>query len=484
MPKAGIRVADIPTPTPSEGEPRTAPPLTSFAALGTSEIVGRAIGFLATIILARRLGVEAFGYIGFATALLAYYGIALTAGFGDIGAREIARHPEIHRRITADVTLTRVLLAIGALILNTAIAFLFVPVVLQKLVLLFAGLTLITLALDPTWAYRGLGRNRTAAIAFLLSQLIYLTGVVKMVHGRAETSTVPLIQFVADLAAATLLLSLLFRRSIPLPSLTRGWAMFRQAGSITIARIIRTSIVTFDVLLLAILAGSRDVGLYTAAYRVCMLATMIAVATHVAYLPSVTHAADNGRDRLSLVLSRSISLTSAVILPIVLGGMVLAGPLLVLLFGGEYRPAAAALQILLASIGILALHGTTHTVFVALHETRREMMIFGAGAALNIILNLLLIPPFALTGAAFATLAAETLILALCALSLDKWGVRPNVSHILPPLAASGAMALSLFLVMQKLPTWALIPIGGVIYLVIFALTGGLSRTLREAKAE
>ena len=112
------------------------------------------------------------------------------------------------------------------------------------------------------------------------------------------------------------------------------------------------------------------------------------------------------------------------------------------------------------------------------------MMIFGAGAALNIILNLLLIPPFALTGAAFATLAAETLILALCALSLDKWGVRPNVSHILPPLAASGAMALSLFLVMQKLPTWALIPIGGVIYLVIFALTGGLSRTLREAKAE
>ncbi|HMA22117.1 MAG TPA: polysaccharide biosynthesis C-terminal domain-containing protein, partial [Gemmatimonadaceae bacterium] len=92
-------------------------------------------------------------------------------------------------------------------------------------------------------------------------------------------------------------------------------------------------------------------------------------------------------------------------------------------------------------------------------------------------------PPFGLTGAAFATLAAEMLILVLCAMSLDKWGVRPNVSGLFAPLAASGAMAVSLFLIMQKLPAWALIPIGGAIYLVIFSLTGGLTRTLREAKA-
>ena len=458
-------------------------PLANFAALGTGEVLGRAIGFLATTLLARRLGVEAFGYLGFATAVIAYLGVSLTAGFGEIGSREVARAPGRAAAIAADVTAIRVLIAVSGIVVVVVLGYAFVAVPLQRAVLIVGGLSLLALALDPTWVYRGLSRNQTAAAAFLLSQVIYLGGVLTFVGSGADVIRVPLIQFAGDLAAATLLLFLLFRSSRVRPRLARGMPLLRQSGFITASRLIRTVIVTFDVLVLAALAGSASVGLYTAAYRVCMLVTMIAVATHVVYLPGITVAASAGMERVSSVLRESLALTVSVILPLVVGGIIVATPLLTFLFGAEYAPAAPAFRVLLASIGILALHGTTHNVFIALHQTRREMLIFAVAATINVILNLLLIPRYALLGAAVATLAAETFILIVGATSLFRAGIRAGGRAFVSPVLASAAMGIVLLPLTQRVPVWAAIAGGGAIYLAVFAATGGVFALRRRGES-
>jgi O-antigen/teichoic acid export membrane protein len=471
---SAMRTDDPRSSTPAPG------PLRNFAALGSSEVIGRAVGFYATALLARKLGVDAFGYVGFAIAIVSYFGVALNVGFADIGARDVARNPGAATQIAADATAIRLLIAFaGILAIGVAVVtFDFAPH--QPIVLLLSSLSLIAVALDTTWVYRGLSRNRTAGLALFGAQLAYLAGVVFIVRIPHDVPKVPLIQFAGDTLAALVLLALLFRHGFVRPSLSGGMHLVRQSGFITISRLLRTLIVTFDVLLLGIIAGARDVGLYTAAYRVCLLITTVAVATHVVFLPLISRAALETPRRVSEVLSRSLSLTSAVVLPLTIGGIIVSRPLLIFFFGPEYSAGANAFRLLLASIAVLSIHGTMHNVFIAQHETRREAVIFGAGAVLNMGLNLALIPHYGLTGAAFATLAAEAFILVASAFALSKWNIELSLSRTFLPLAASLAMAAALVGLRNRFPVWSLIPLGGAVYLVVFGAAGGI-RQLRHS---
>lgn len=455
-------------------------PLANFASLGSSEVIGRVVGFYATALLARKLGVEAFGYVGFAVALISYFGMALNVGFADIGAREIARNPESAKRLAADATAIRLLIALAGMAAIAMLTFGFTFEPAQRIVLLLSSLSLIALALDSTWVYRGLSLNRTAGLTLLMSQIAYLGGVVFLIHAPADVARVPVVQFAGDTLAALVLIALLFARGIPRPSLSGGIALLKQSGYITVSRLLRTVLVTFDVLLLGIIAHSRDVGLYTAAYRVCLFITTVAVATHVVYLPGIARAALETPNRVNEVLGRSLSLTSAVILPLAIGGIVVARPLLIVFFGADYGAGATAFQLLLASTALLSIHGTMHNVFIALHHTRRQAVIFGAGAAINVVLNLILIPRYGLAGAAFATLAAEAFILVASIVSLRQWSISFDPSRILLPLTASGFMAALLLLLEDRAPVWALVPLGGAVYLLVFSAAGGIRR-LRDS---
>ena len=78
----------------SESPPGSRSVLENFLALGSGIVVSKAVAFIGTAYLARRLGVYGFGVIGFATAVCSYFAIALRGGFGPMGTRQVARQPK------------------------------------------------------------------------------------------------------------------------------------------------------------------------------------------------------------------------------------------------------------------------------------------------------------------------------------------------------------------------------------------------------
>ncbi len=454
------------------GTPRPTP-VGNFLALGSSEVLSRGVAFVATAILARRLGVEGLGLLSFAAAIAGYFGLALTTGFGEIGAREVARRPEEAMKIAADGTLVRLLIAVFGAIAVAMAALLLVRQTDARIVVLLSTLSLFSLAIDTSWVYKGLERNRVAAAGTLASQLIYLAGVVVFVRSPAGVVRVPVIQFVGELVAALALLFLLFEK-FRRPSIRGGMILARQSGYITLSRVMRSLIVTFDVILLGLLATRRDVGLYSAGYRICYLMMAVAVATHVVFAPAVARATLVGSTAVRQVLERSVALTATVMLPLAVGAAVLADRILALLFGDQFASGAPALRLLALSIALLALHGTTRSVFVAHHQTKLEAMIFAVAAALNIALNFLLIPGFGIVGAAFATVAAEALILVVCTVWLARLGASFPVSQLVRPLVASVIMGAALLRFSPALPVLLLIAGGAALYLLLMVVSGGI----------
>jgi O-antigen/teichoic acid export membrane protein len=439
--------ADSASPAATEGDVLTQRVFGNVLSLAGGAIAARAVAFVGTAFVARQLGPAAFGIIGFATAICGYLSIAVSAGFNDVGAREIARRPAEAAAIAGGVTVVRVLLATAAFLLTIAAALVLPKPAIVKLVVVVTGLSFFALALDTSWVYKGLERTRRVAAAQIIGQLLFVAAVLAVVRTPDHVVAVPVAQFAGELIAAVLL-------GIPLVAMARsgrvrlqlreGWRILRSSAIWAVSRLLRTLIFTFAVVLLGVMLGEWEVGIYTAAYRVCFLLLAISYATQNSYLPAFTRASGEAPERLTEVATRSLQLALTLALPLVVGGILVAGPLLGTLFGAEYVEGTLAFQLLLVSIGLIFVNSTIHNVLLVRDRLKQEMRIIAFAAAANVVANVILIPRYGIVGAATATVLAELIIVVLGFVAIRRLGVRPRLAGLGRPVIAAAGMAAAL----------------------------------------
>lgn len=448
----------------------------NILSLATSEVGARMIAFAGTAYLARTLEPTAFGIIGFATALWAYIALAVTAGFNDIGAREIARRPREAPAIAASVTLVRLALAVVASIaLGVLVLFLNKPPTV-RLVILLSSLLFFSLALDMSWVHKGLERNGRVSVALLVGQSLYVGMILLLVHGPQDVVYVPVAQFSGEISAVLLLALPILALSRTTVNLHEGLRVLKSSGPLTLARLLRTLVFSSDVVLLGFLVGERAVGLYNAPYRLCYLLLAMSIAIHASYLPAITRASAVGFKQVRVLAGRSMEIASCLGIPLTVGGMILAVPLLNTVFGPDYVEGAAAFRLLLLSIGFIFFSGVTHNLLLAADRLKVEMWIIAVAAVLNVGLNLILIPRYGLVGAAFATALAEGLILFLTMLSISRLGIRPNFQPIIRPALAALIMGASIIGLGPQQHFVLNLVVGTTVYVLVLAAIQGMPR--------
>lgn len=437
--------------------------------MAAGEVASRAVGFVATAYISRRLGPAGFGLVGFAAAFTAYFGLLVSGGMANMGAHAVARDPDHAPDLVSGVALLRGAFAILLFaVLWTVVAFVRLTDDERLLIRLF-GLILFTLALDVTWAYKGLERGGRVAVALVAGQICMLVAVLALVHSTADVQWVPISQFMGEVVAVSvLLLPLAVRaRHLALPAAIR---LLRSATVPGITRLLRALIFTFDVLLLGFLGMRAELGLYTAAYRVCLLVLGIQAALHSSYWAAGARA--DSPSSLGMVVTRAIGLAGAVSLPMIAGGIVLGRPLMSLLFGGAYAPGGPMLAWLLVSIGCALAHGAYTLGLIAAGDPRRDLMIMGAAAAFNVVANIIVVPRYGALGAAIVTAGSEAVALVLCIVAghTKGWGVRFRVLG--PPMVAVGLMTLMLLLLRERMAVLFCMMLGGAVYGAVLLLVG------------
>jgi len=451
----------------------------NILALGSGEIVARGVAFIGTAYLARELGPTGFGIIGFAAAICGYLSLLVSAGFTDIGAREVARRPHEAPAIAVSAILVRLALAFMALVAIGTVAWFLDKPPTVRLVVVFTGLSFFSLALDTSWVYKGLERNRLVGLALVLGQVLYVGTVVIVVRGPEDVIFVPLAQFLGEGSAALLLLVSVFRLGEIKLDLHEGLNILQSSGLLTLSRLLRTLIFTSDVVLLGLLLGEREVGIYAAPYRFCFVLLAIATAIHVSYLPALTRASVQGPGHVADLADRSLELSCALSAPLIVGGMILVDPLLSTLFGPGYLEGAAAFRLLILSIGFIFISGAIHNILLIYNRMLVEMWIVATATGLNIGLNMILIPRYGLVGAAFATVLAEGFILLAGLLAVYKIGIRLDFWPLPRLLLAAGVMGAGLIALG---PSWGLalcLSLGFILYVGVLAVFRGIPQDAR-----
>jgi O-antigen/teichoic acid export membrane protein len=175
-----------------------------------------------------------------------------------------------------------------------------------------------------------------------------------------------------------------------------------------------------DTVILGVISTNAETGRYGAAYRVYE-GLMYAPAILSAVLsPRLSYLFVNDRPTHLKLLMRA--LLGSMLLGIVLGGIAVwaARPILVTLFGADYAPAARPLQILAG--GALFVFGTwiLHAAAISMNLDRRLLLTTAVGLSANVILNLIFIPRWGISGAAGATVIAEAITVVLLWIQVQR----------------------------------------------------------------
>src|SRR5438067_2319007 len=162
-----------------------------------------------------------------------------------------------------------------------------------------------------------------------------------------------------------------------------------------------------DGVMLGVMRGNVETGYYAAAYRTY---------EGMSYLPSIIAAvltprlADlfvrDRREHRRLALG---GFGAAIGLAVLVGGLAytLATPLLALLFGGEFRAAAEPFRILCIGLPLVFGIWILHAITMSVNRERLLAQTAVVGLAVNVGLNLYVIPRMGADGAALATVVGE-----------------------------------------------------------------------------
>ena len=152
------------------------------------------------------------------------------------------------------------------------------------------------------------------------------------------------------------------------------------------------------------------------------------------------------------MFARSLKAALALLVPVALVLGTCAEDVLALLFGDGLRDAAPALRLLAPVAALLGLVALGTSLVVSRRAPRAILPLTGAAVALNVVLNLALIPELDERGAALAMLVTEVaLAAAVLALALRTVAAGRLLPRMAGPLLA-GAAALPAMLALGSFP--------------------------------
>lgn len=389
------------------------------------QLLGR-VGFLALSLINFRLiagylGPTLFGDYGNVFNFIALFTVLTDFGLFTVAVREVSQAPEKRQQVMENVLSLRFIMALGASLLAIGGAWLMGRLApdsgyAQSLPAITVGAVSMLIyfmsnMLDVVFHVE-LKLGYVAAVEFI-NKIVAVAFVALAIHWR-----LPFIWIVASVAvgnaAGYLARSITARRffqfRLRYDRTTWRW-LLSMAIPLGIVFALNQVYFKVDGIMLYLMAGRFDNGIYTAAYRVLETTLFVAAFFVQAMTPFLANFAVKKPASARKLITTGFELMLAIGGSISLAIAVFAPQVITLLSGPEYLLAAFPLVFLAATIVVLYLNTLLGQVLVMLDQRRILLLMAVLILAFNVAANWYLIPRFSYLGAAVVTLLSEMLLL-------------------------------------------------------------------------
>ena len=412
--------------------------------LGTSTLVGMALGFLSLTIAVRVVSQSSFGAYSFILAIeytletLSSFGLQLSAARFVAGAADDGERREIVSNLLCVKLIIMVPIVLLALLCRPLLLHLF-SASLQPALYIFAPLLYCVQSLDGALSYimqgfqlyrkMALVQSLTALLGLILT-LVFLLLLKLQVAGILLASILPL--------GISVVMRLIM---IPVPK--------RLALDPTLARKIVTfglplqgnDLLTFafdklDVLILGALIGPTSIAYLDVAGRLPNYLRNFYQALQSVYFPRMTELFAQGRSEAAKeVLDNVLRLTAFFAMLCALLFTVFRRELITLVFSNKYLPSASGIGLLMVAVGVGLTSQLIDTALIAKGKPAYLLIINVVTAVVSVVANIRLIPIFGFMGAVTARITANVLSNPVSVICLAREGICVRISGLLKPVA-------------------------------------------------
>lgn len=263
---------------------------------------------------------------------------------------------------------------------------------------------------------------------------------------------------------------------------THGREMVAFSAPLVISSVLSMLLTRTDTMMLGYFESSRQVGLYSAAFPLANGMLVVLSSFGFLYLPLASRLDASGeRDEIDAIYKLTTKWIFVVTFPAFLAFLLFPGDVLAIFFGDRYATAALALSILSVGFFTNAAGGRNRETLSALGYTKFIMLSNSLTFALNVALNLALIPRFGYLGAAVASAASYvTLNVSIYAVLRLKFSISPfstwsvRTFALLPLLVIPPTWLLARWVSLTAVTLPIFLVVAGLVSIAVVALTGCL----------
>lgn len=424
----------------------------NVAFLFSGDAIAAVLGIILVVFFARYLGAAEYGKYVFAVAFTSLFLILADLGLSSLSIREIARDNRKAAEYLTTVSVVKVVLSIVMIgLIALVINILDYPGDTVIVVYVIGSMHVFnSFSVFLRSIFRAFEKMEYDAITRITERLLVVGSAITALSLGYELRTVVIVMLIAQA------FTFLFTLAVCIGKFTRPQMKFdfklakkmtATALPIAIAGVFGTLIFQIDSVMLSMMKGDATVGWYNAAFRPVMGMLFLPGIYVGATLPVISRYFVTDRDKLFVVYRKSIKMLATLAVPFAVGTTLVAGRVILLLYGEEFAESVIALQILSWAVAFIFLSIFLNHILVSIDKQGVQMRIIGACVILNIILNFSLIPAFSYIGAGIASVISQFVILIWEYIYLQKHLVKVNLPALLvKPLLASLVMGVFVYL--------------------------------------
>lgn len=367
--------------------------------------------------LVRVLGVEYYGLLSFAMAVIMYFQIITDYGFNITATREISIYRNnkiIIREIFSSVLIIKMLLMIVSLIILTFLIFSFQRFSNNRTIYFLTFTIVPGYALFPVWFFQGMERMKYITYLNILAKSIFTIAVFIFVRKQEHYFLVPLFTSTGFLVVgiwSLILISRDFGINFKIQPLNKIIYYLKEGWHIFLSNIAVSLYTMTTILLLGIFTNNTIVGYYSVVDKLINAFKGLFSPVSQTLYPYISNQASISKEKALAFLNKLLILTAIPFFILSLILFIFAKEIISIVFGFASIHSVTITKILAVIPFLVALDTVTGTLTMLVFNRKRSYsrIIISAGI-LNIILTFILIPLYQHIGAAVSVLITEIYI--------------------------------------------------------------------------
>jgi O-antigen/teichoic acid export membrane protein len=415
-----------------------------------TKIVTTGLSLIVIALTTRYLGRYGFGQYTIAITFVTFFSIAADLGLTLVTTQLISRPGANVSRVMSNLFSFR--LISGFIIIGIAPLIVFLtpydPVVKQGVGIAAIAFYFVLLSQIFVSLFQKELRTDKIAIAEVVSRIFVLA--LTMWAIASDFGVIGLLWIIAAGNAVSFVLHYIYAHRYAHISFVYDKAVWKdiiqRSWPLVITIVLNLVYLKADILILSLFKSQSDVGLYGAAYRVIDVLVTIPFMIGGTVLPIFAYRwQSNDKENYQRIWQRVFDVSAIMAWPLVIGGFMLADPIMNLVSGPGFAPAGSILKILIIAIGFIFFSAFFSYTMISFDKQRKLIGAYLLTAVTSLVLYFIFIPKFSYFAAAWITVYSEVLISILAWWIVKKSsGLQISFNRFFKALGAAFIMALVL----------------------------------------